>query len=243
MSDTTEGNGWPPEVKQRLLERVAAWIDEVEEAEPLPEGLSEEALAAAPTAVPVEPDLLTLHSQLAALTQETRLLGRATSRLTTESKEAIEQLESRTTGGATVEALSRARREARMEQASELLDVRDRLVRGLDQARSRLAAISSWRRRLLGGADLLEALVRGNELTLERLDDLLRRLSLQEVPSEGRPFDPATMRAVERAVRDGVAPGTVLDVFRSGWLSGETVVRFAEVRVAASAPSPIAGKR
>jgi molecular chaperone GrpE len=173
---------------------------------------------------------------MAALTQETRLLGRATSRLTTESREAIEELESRIAGGATAEALARARRDARMEQAAELLDVRDRLVRGVDQARARLGAIPSWRRRILGGSDLLEALVRGNELALERLDDLLRRLSLREVAAEGRPFDPSTMRAVEAVVRDGTAPGTVLDVYRTGWLSGETVIRFAEVRVAAGVP-------
>ncbi|MBI5628523.1 MAG: nucleotide exchange factor GrpE [Candidatus Rokubacteria bacterium] len=239
-TDSTDSPGWTPEAKQRLLDRVAAWIDELDEPEPDPAGLAPEALAEAPAG---EPDLLTLHAQLAALTQETRLLGRATSRLTTESKEAIEQLESRNTGGVAAETLARARREARMEQAAELLDVRDRLVRGIDQARARLAEIPPWRQRLLGGAGLLEALVRGNELALERLDDLLRRLSLHEVPSEGRAFDPSTMRAVETAVRDGVTPGTVLDVFRSGWLSGETVVRFAEVRVAAGSPPPNSGKR
>lgn len=235
---STRPDGWAPDAKRRLLETATTWIDALEEPEPPPEGLSPDAFVTAP----VEPDLLALHSQMAALTQETRLLGRATSRLTTESKEAMERLESRIAGGASAEALSRARREARMEQAAELLDVRDRLVRGVAESRARLGAVPLWRRRLLGGAGLLEALARGNELALERLDDLLRRLSLQEVPAEGRAFDPTTMRAVETEVRDGVAPGTVLDVYRSGWVSGETVIRFAEVRVAAGGPPSDRGR-
>ena len=232
--DSSGPGGRSAEEKRRLLERLGSWIDALEEAEPPPDGLAPEASEEAGP----EPDLLALHSQLAALTQETRLLGRATSRLTTEMKETVDRMESRAASGAVAEAVSKARREARMEQAAEILDVRDRLARGVAEARRRLARIPRWRRSLLGGSAVLEALVRGDELALERVDELLGRLSLREVPCEGRAFDPGTMRVVETGTREGVAPGTVLEVYRSGWVSGETVVRFAEVRVAAGEPGP-----
>ncbi len=227
-----EGNGavssLSSEERQRFLDRVASWLDALGEEEPFPEGLAPEALVA----MNPEPDLLALHGQMAALTQETRLLGRATSRLTAEMKEAIEREDSRAESGTTAESIFRARREGRMEQAAELLDVRDRLARGLSEARSRLGAIPRWQHRLFGGSAVLEALVRGDELALERLDDLLARLSLREVPCLGRVFDPLKMKAVETAVCGNVPAGTVLDVYRSGWVSGEAVIRFAEVRVA-----------
>ena len=238
--DSSGPGGWSAEEKDRLLERLGAWVDALEEPEPAPDGLAPEVHEEAGP----EPDLLALHSQLAALTQETRLLGRAASRLTTEMKETVERMESRAASTASTastvvaEAVARARREARMEQAAEILDVRDRLARGVAEARRRLARIPRWRRRLLGGSAVLEALVRGDELALERVDELLGRLSLREVPCEGRAFDPGTMRAVETGTDGGVAPGTVLEVYRSGWVSGETVVRFAEVRVAAGEPGP-----
>ena len=104
--EAAEPGGWSPEEKHRLLERLGAWIELLEESEPEPDGLAPEVHEEAGP----EPDLLALHSQLAALTQETRLLGRATSRLTTETKEAVDRMEGRVASGAAAEAVSRARR-------------------------------------------------------------------------------------------------------------------------------------
>jgi len=54
--------------------------------------------------------------------------------------------------------LAEARREARLEVIGELLEVRDRLTRGLDEARRRLAALRGLRARL-GQRPVLAALV------------------------------------------------------------------------------------
>src|SRR5262249_38782295 len=123
-------------------------------------------------------------------------------------------------------------REARLEGIAELLEVRDRFSRGLQEAQRRLAGLRRWWARR-AHRDVLAALVDGNTLARERLDDLLRRLDVQEIACLGKPFDPTLMQAAEVVQTTAAAPGTVLDVFRPGYMSHGRVLRFAEVRVAA----------
>ena len=70
------------------------------------------------------PDLFSMLSQLTALTRETQLQGRATSRLHAELSAALRQLtETATSPEATARKLAEARREAHLELITELLDV------------------------------------------------------------------------------------------------------------------------
>jgi molecular chaperone GrpE len=132
--------------------------------------------------------------------------------------------------------LGEARREARSEVVAELLEVRDRFTRGLAEAQRRLAALRGiWAR--FAQRPVLEALVEGNMLTCERLDDLLRRLDVQEIPCLGKPFDPTVMRAAEVVQTTTAPPGTVIEVFRPGYTSNGRVLRFAEVKVVAGTPA------
>lgn len=219
-----------PERRRQLLEAVATWLDDLADAEPSPMGLAPEVAA---SAEPV-PDLFSLLSQLAALTRETQLQGRATNRLHTEMRAALDHLTEQMASPETMaRKLAEARRDARLELVAELLEVRDRFVRGLTEAQRRLAALRGIRARF-GQRPVLAALVEGNALARERLDDLLRRLDVREIPCVGKPFDPNVMLAVE-AVQTLVAPpGTVIEVFRAGYMSNGQVLRCAEVKVAAS---------
>jgi hypothetical protein len=63
-----------PERRRDRVQRVAAWLDELEEPEPPPPGLAPEATSTSEQV----PDLFSLLAQLAALTRETQLQGRAT---------------------------------------------------------------------------------------------------------------------------------------------------------------------
>jgi len=217
-----------PERRRALLESVAAWLDELDEAEPPPSGLAPEAITG-PDRVP---DLFSLLAQLAALTRETQLQGRATNRLHAELGAALTRLvESVSSPDAVQKKLAEVRREARLELVAELLEVRDRFARGIEEARHRLARLRGLRARF-GQRPVLAALVDGNGLALERLDDALRRLDVHEIPSLGKPFDPRVMRAVEVAVTAAAPPGTVLEVFRAGYTADGRVLRFAEVKVA-----------
>jgi molecular chaperone GrpE len=231
MSEAGESKS-DPERRRVLQESVAAWLDELDEAEPPPAGLAPEVTSAADQG----PDLFSLLAQLAALTRETQLQGRATNRLHTELGAALTQLAERVSSPDVVaKKLAEARREARLELVAELLVARDRFARGLDEARRRLRGLRGLRARL-GQRPVLEALVGGNGLALERLDDALRRLDIHEIASLGTPFDPRVMRAVEVAATSTAAPGTVIEVFRAGYTADGRVLRFAEVKVAGTAP-------
>lgn len=221
-----------PDARARLRELVVQWLDELDAAEPPPEGVAPDVFDSPEAA----PDLFTLLGQLAALTREVQLQGRATNRLHADLTAAMERLtQSLTPADAVARRLAEARREARHEVIGELLEVRDRLTRGLDEAQRRLAALRGLRARL-GQRPVLAALVEGTTLARERLDDALRRLDVHEIACHGEPFDPTLMRAIEVVDDAAAPPGTVVEVFRPGYTSNGRVLRFAEVKVVAGTP-------
>ena len=227
-----------PDARARRRETLSRWLDELDEAEPPPDGVAPEILASSDRA----PDLFTLLGQLTALTRETQLQGRATNRLHADLTAALEHLAQSVTPAETVaRRLAETRREARLDVIGELLEVRDRLTRGLDEARRRLLALRGLRARF-GQRPVLAALVEGVALACERLDDALRRLDVQEMACQGAPFDPTLMRAVEVVETATAAPGTVVEVFRPGYVSNGRVLRFADVKVVAGTP-PASGSR
>ena len=230
--------GLDPERRRAFLESVAAWLDETSDAEPAPAGLDPEATSNLDRI----PDLFSVLAQLAALTRETQLQGRATNRLHAELSAGLERLAESVGGADTVtKRLAEARREARLDLVAELLDARDRFARGLAEARRRLLHLRGLRARLRQ-RPILEALVQGNGLALDRLDDTLRRLDVEEIPALGKPFDPRVMRAVEASVSDE-PPGTVLEVFRAGYIADDRVLRLAEVKVAGATHPATRGSR
>jgi len=230
-------SGLAPEQRRHILEAVTTWLDALAEAEPPLPGVAPEAgLATAPV-----PDLLSMLGQLTALTRETQLQGRATNRLHAELSAKLDHLaEHQLRADTLTRKLGDLRREARFEVITELLEVRDRFSRGVEEAQRRLAGLRGfWAR--FAQREVLAALVEGNVLARERLDDLLRRLDVHEMPCLGQPFDPTLMRAVEVVHTTTAAPGTVVDVFRPGYISNDRVLRCAEVRVVAEArdtPTP-----
>ena len=220
-----------PEHRRHVLEAIAVWLDDLVEAEPFPPGIAPEVVQASePT-----PDLFTVLGQLTALTRETQLQGRATNRLHAELSAKLDHLaENQLNADTVARKLGDIRREARLEVIAELLEVRDRLSRGVEEAQRRLAGLHGLWARFAPRA-VLAALVEGNLLARERLDDLLRRLDVWEIPCLGKSFDPSLMQAAEVVHTTTASPGTVLDVFRPGYISNGRVLRFAEVRVVAEA--------
>ena len=245
--------------RQRLLETVSTWLngqaeqaeqtkqneqdgqherdeqdgqDKLHEPEPAPAGIAPEFLSKAEAA----PDLFSLLSQLTALTRETQLQGRATNRLHTQLGETLGKLTEQQSNPAPPEViaqkLAEARRETRREMLAELLEVRDRFTRSLDEAQRRLNGLSGLRARF-GQRPVLEAVLAGNSLARERLDDLLRRLDVHEIACQNKPFDPSLMRATEVSQTTTAAPGTVLEIIRPGYTCNDRVLRFAEVKVVA----------
>src|SRR5712691_5609901 len=128
-------NGLDPEHRRHVLEAVAVWLDELAEAAPPLPGVAPEAVQ---SAAPV-PDLFIMLGQLTALTRETQLQGRATNRLHTELSAKLDHLAENQISADTIgRKLGDIRREARFEVITEVLEVRDRFSRGVEEAQRRL---------------------------------------------------------------------------------------------------------
>jgi Molecular chaperone GrpE (heat shock protein) len=219
-----------PELRRTILARVEAALDRLETGEALPEGIVP-ALLEDDADVPA-PDLYALLAQMTALTREVQLQGRASNRLSAEVTQLVQQVSASSEGQISARA-SAARRDAQADLLGEILDIRERFARGREEALKRLDSFRGLFARL-GSRPIVDALLRGNELALERLDETLRRHGVHEIRCEGEAFDPNAMRAVERDVRADVRPGLVTEVLRSGYRTAERILRYAEVKVSSA---------
>ncbi len=207
--------------RSEILQRFEQWLDSAMAEEEPPSGIPAEILAGdtAPENSPT--DWYTMWSAMTALTQEVKLQGRA-------FKQLSENLG------------TDAERRGRKESLGALLEIRERLSRGLDGVSGREPLRpgfwdrlfpARWRQveHALGVARAMED---GYRLSLSYLDDVLFQLQVQPIECEGRPFDPRRMNAVDVEETAGAAEGTVLFVYRAGYeLNGE-LYRLAQVRVA-----------
>ena len=73
---------------------------------------------------------------------------------------------------------------------------------------------------------------KGVEMTMTQLKEVLTKLGIEEIPALGEPFDPNLHNAVMHVEDEGAGENTIVDVFQTGFKSGDKVVRFAMVKVA-----------
>jgi len=254
-------------VRERILRRFELWLDEILDGEQPVEGIAAEILqqlqADTPTEVPSEAeagcDLYALWSAVTTMTEETRLQGRAFKRLHDGLSPMQEMV------GSVAAMLQRyqaaldlqeqktneAWRQAAWKDILEtLIDMRDRLIRGAEAARTWLERPepiqeSGFLRRIRGRLfarqdgvqtqrrdEAVRSLLKGYTLCQEVLDEALAQIGVRPMDCLGRPFDPVTMKAVDIGHESDVPDGTVLEVYRQGYWWGETAYRLAEVKVA-----------
>jgi molecular chaperone GrpE len=96
--------------------------------------------------------------------------------------------------------------------------------------RELLPAIDNLERALSSGAST-DQLREGVQLTLQQLQQLLRRHGIEPEESLGQPFDPNRQEALRTAHELSRPAGTVLEVFERGYRRGHEVVRPARVVV------------
>jgi len=236
--------------REEILRRFEALVDRALAAEEPPRGIERELFeelagdgAADPGSDP-KCDEYALWSAVTVLTQEVKLQGRAfkelnetlaaqSSRTAEEIRAAYRERER--------EVQMEAERRARREILGALIDLRERLARGLasvEMNRAERGKPGGWLRRVLrspaeeAGAATLAALERGYQLGLERLDQTLGEFGAREIRCAGQPFDPRRMSAVDREESAAVPEGTVLEVYRSGYEWNGEVFRAAQVKVA-----------
>jgi molecular chaperone GrpE len=224
--------------RDEILGRFAEWLDGALASEEPPQGIDAEILAAvagggdggAPS------DAYSLWAAMTALTQEVKLQGRA-------FKELNETIGQTNRIAERERDLQReAERRCRKEMLGTLIDLRDRLGRGLESVRISAAEIAKsarrgWLTRVFSPADarptaeMLAALTKGYELGIERLDQALEELNAREILCAGESFDPRRMNAIDREESSAVPEGTVLEVYRSGYEWNGEVFRPAQVKV------------
>lgn len=237
----------PDDWRERCLSDFRSWLYALTDDEPeatLQGGAVDgEACGAAfeeegPAAM--EPDLETLFGELAALRQETRLVGRTGQQserqlgalAETLRAELREQGERLAHTAADLKAqLPAARREAQGAVLTELLSVRAALEDAVRAARTRTLPARPW---LTAARRLLAEGATGVQLALDKADDALRRLSIVPTAEAGAPFDPKWMRAVATVVRANLPTGTVVTVLRQGWRREDQILQTADVEVARS---------
>ena len=73
---------------------------------------------------------------------------------------------------------------------------------------------------------------KGVEMISDSFTETLKGLGVEEIASDGEPFDPNFHQAVQRVDDSDKESGTVVQTFAKGYKIGEKVIRFAMVSVA-----------
>jgi molecular chaperone GrpE len=210
--------------REDILHRFEQWLDSTLAPEGPPPGIPAEILNGEENGAESTPtDLHAMWAAVTALTQEVKLQGRAFKQM---SETLVRETE----------------RRSRKEVLDALLEMRERLLRGLEavRARDKLQPVfldrifrARWGK-IQRSLDVVEALEQGQQLALQSLDDLLRQFLVTPIECEGEFFDPRRMNAVAVEETDAVMDGTVLAVYRTGYEWNGEVYRPAQVRVARS---------
>ena len=77
-----------------------------------------------------------------------------------------------------------------------------------------------------------EAYKKGVEMTMAGLKEVLSKLGIEEIPALGETFDPNLHNAVMHVEDEAAGENTIVEVFQTGFRSGDKVIRFAMVKVA-----------
>jgi molecular chaperone GrpE len=228
--------------REEILRRFEVWLDGVLAAEEPPQGITAELLSCLATETGIATngrcDLYSIWAAVTALTQEIKLQGRS-------FKQVSETLAPLADLAPQLPQMHReAQERARREMLEVLLDLRDRLGRGLQaarvsQAKMRESLESGWAGRLLArhkalrqAFEAVAALQEGYALSLDRLNEVLAQFEVREIVCQGAPFDPSSMHAVDVDETEQAAEGTVVEVYKAGYEWKGQVYRPAQVKVA-----------
>ena len=80
--------------------------------------------------------------------------------------------------------------------------------------------------------EIVDALKKGYQMGLDRIDETLQSLGVTEIVCDGKPFDPRVMQAADIEETGKVPDGTVLEVYRTGYMIDTEVLQPAQVKVA-----------
>ena len=100
----------------------------------------------------------------------------------------------------------------------EFLDILDNLERSIESAKAK--------------HEDYEAFVKGIELVMANIHDMLKKNNVKPMKVGGKMFDPHRHEVLMQEERQDLDDGTVIEEFQKGYCLGEKVVRTAKVKVA-----------
>lgn len=77
-----------------------------------------------------------------------------------------------------------------------------------------------------------EGLLKGMEMTVKQINELLKREGLEEIEADGEQFDPFKHEVVAKAIVEDRPENTVIEVMRKGYMFRGKVLRPAMVQIA-----------
>ncbi|TCT24221.1 nucleotide exchange factor GrpE [Thiobaca trueperi] len=177
------------------------------------------------------PDLFTLLAELAALRNEVKLESRQVKSALDEFRSLFDAL--RESGARLGEEQERRREQERLADQQgqkdlllDLLDLRDRLQAGQEQARRFRPGWFDGR-----ATAFIVSMAEGLEMNLRRFDETLARRGVTPLRTLDQPFDPHTMHAAELVNWPARPAGIVVRELRKGFLLHDRLLRPAEVAV------------
>ena len=208
-----------PAARERLMARFSAYLDAVDEPAPEPEG--------------DVPDLYTLLAELSALKNEVKLESRQVRAALDQFGALFDTLREANTRlgdelGRQREREALQRREGDHDLLLDLLDLRDRLQAGCNQARRYRPG---WLARRGGAVGFVGGMADGLDMNLRRLDETLARRGVHPLEVLDRAFDPQTMHAADTRHDPERESGVVVGEVRRGFLHQGRLLRAAEVIV------------
>jgi len=218
-SDTAEvpASKW----KEKVLEDFKAWMTDLPEKMPIDRKVDMDSC-----------DLYTLLMEFTSLRQEIKFQNREQNNtlriqqsFIDSLKETLKLLKNRTSKLETLE--ERIRLASEKKAVLPFLDIRDGLIRGLKAAK----AAAATRRLFIRPPQGIEGIVEGYEMALRRFDRALTYVGITPVTALGRPFDPASMRAVGQGNDPQKEAGIVIEEQVGGFVRQDEVIRTAEVIV------------
>lgn len=77
-----------------------------------------------------------------------------------------------------------------------------------------------------------EAYKKGVEMTFTQLKDVMKKLGVEEIKTEGQHFDPTMHNAVMHVEDEAYGENIIVQEFQKGFKLGDKVIRFSMVKVA-----------
>ncbi len=95
-----------------------------------------------------------------------------------------------------------------------------------------LPALDNLDRAALAGIENPEEYKKGMDMSMKSLFEVLTKLGLKEIETDGKEFDPNFHYAISKIEDENLGENIIAQVFQKGYMVGETVIRPAMVVVA-----------